>query len=138
LAAGGSPQNTHLSATINISGLGIFNITTASHTWLAQNNSGGLGRNLSVNWITLNEPGLISVSYGLATNLGPILESAPENVIQFTGVSTEGGLLAFTSISSVTFTAVTGTPVPEPGTLSAAAIGVAGLLILRRKAVGGR
>jgi hypothetical protein len=128
--AGGGPQNTHLSATLAIAGLGVFDVLTPSHTWLAQNCCGGLGANLSSNWITLSTPAFVSVGYGLDTSFGPIVNTAPSNVNQFNGVSTSGGILNFQSIETVTFTASTGPGVPEPGTLSVF-VGGLGLILFR-------
>ncbi len=135
VSAGGGPQNTHLSATINIEGLGTFSVLSPSHTWLAQNCCAGLGANLGANWITLNEPSFTSIGYGLATNLGPIVDNSPDNINQFNGVSTSGGNLSFSDMTTVTFTATTGSDVPEPSTLAAAGIGCACLLLLRRREV---
>lgn len=120
--AGGSPRNPHLSATITIAGLGTFAVTTPSHTWLAETCCGGLGEDLAVNWVTLDTPSFHSIGYGLATNLGPIVDNSPSDVDQFNGVQTAGGVLSFTSISSITFTAATN-DVPEPGTWTATALG---------------
>jgi hypothetical protein len=129
LAGGGGPQNTHLSTTIIIAGLGSFSITDPSHSWMdaAPSGLGGLGADLSFNWITFRENALIN--YGLNTSAGPVLENSPENVNQFSGISTSGGELTFNSIAPVTFTAII---TPEPSTMLLAAI--AGLVLaLRRK-----
>jgi hypothetical protein len=126
------PQNTHLSTVIDIAGLGSFSITTPSHSWMlgSGGGSGGLGRNLSLNWLTLTEPALIG--YGLDTSIGPVLENSPLHASQFRDVATTGGTLAFSSITEVTFTAA-----PEPSTLifllTLGALGVVPLAWRRRK-----
>ncbi len=117
-------QNTHLSTSIHISGVGTFDILTASHTWIAQNCCAGIGEDLSSNWITMNSTQLIDVGYGLDTNIGPIIDNSPSNINQFTGVSTSGGTMAFSSVSTVSFTA---TVVPEPSTAILLTIGLVGL-----------
>lgn len=124
--ASGGPQNTHLSTLIDIAGLGSFSITTPSHSWISalDTGRGGLGENLDGNWITLEEPALIG--YGLDTVLGPVLENSPLHVNQFNNVATTGGALDFSSISSVTFTAI-----PEPATLIL--LGLGGLVAVRPK-----
>jgi hypothetical protein len=119
-------QNTHLSTSIEIDGLGTVDITTPSHTWIDQACCGGIGEDLSSNWITIDESGLFG--YGLDTDLGPIVDTSPLDVVQFSGVSTSGGSLTFDSISSVTFVAT----VPEPGLSVLLAIAVAPLLARRR------
>ena len=128
--AGGGPQNTHLSATILITGLGVFGVTTPSHTWLAQGCCGGLGADLSANWVTIDEPALIGVGYGLDTNFGPVVDNSPSHVNQFTNVGTGGGTLRFSSISTVTFTASTNA-VPEPSTFAMLGISGGALVVIR-------
>lgn len=102
---------------INIAALGAFTINTPSHTWIAQGCCGGIGENLLLNWITISESAFNSVGYGLATALGPILESNPADINQFHDVATSGGLLTFISAANVSFEAITSTPVPEPASL---------------------
>jgi hypothetical protein len=112
---GDAIQNTHLSTFVAITGHGSYTILTPSHTWGANGLFGldwaGLGQALDVNWITLDENSLDA--YDLATPVGPIPETDPLHVDQFRDVLTTGGLLTFTSINEVTFTAI----IPEPGTL---------------------
>jgi len=125
----GGPQNTHLSTSIQIAGVGIFTIITPSHTWLSQTNSGGLGANLGTNWITLDAPEFVSVGYGLATNFGPVVDSTPSDFSQFYGVQTSGGSLSIEPIQTVTFQAAL---VPEPATYALMLVGVAALGLLVR------
>jgi hypothetical protein len=118
---GNVSQNTHLSTTINIAGLGSFAITTPSHSWMdtaLPSGVGGLGQDLFVNWITFRENALIG--YGLNTSIGPVAESSPEDVGQFHDVSTTGGALTFNSIAPVTFTAIV---TPEPSSIALALVG---------------
>lgn len=125
---GTNRQNTHASASITISGLGTHQILTPSHTWHQNMGGGGLGENLSANWVTLDgsELGLDWFSYALDTSIGPIVDDDPLNVVQFTGVSTSAGTLSFSAIDTVSFTAVL---VPEPGTLVLVGLGLAGLVV---------
>ena len=122
------PQNTHLSAKIDISGLGVHTINTPSHTWAVPDGSlGGLGENGYVNWVTLSG-GQLS-GYGLDTTFGPVTDPAPTHVEQFHSVLTTGGVLQFTNISTITFEAIL---VPEPtAMLSAATVGLIGCLWIR-------
>jgi hypothetical protein len=126
--AGFGPQNTHLSATININGLGVHTINTPSHSWTVPDGSvGGLGENLYVNWVTLS--GSFLPGYGLDTAYGPVTDTTPWDVGQFNTVNTTGGVLSFTSISTVTFEAKL---VPEQSAmLSAAIAGLAGCCWIR-------
>jgi len=118
-------QNTHSSAGINITGLGAFTILTPSHTWGANRvldfNYVGLGANLDINWVTVNESPLFD--YQLASPIGPIFEAVPQDVSQFHDVSTSGGLLHFGAINEITFTAII---VPEPTTFALEVVAVAG------------
>jgi hypothetical protein len=130
---GNGPQNTHLSTVIDITSLGSYSITTPSHTWISGATSGpgsgwgGLGENLSLNWINIHENEF--VGYGLNTPVGPLLYDSPGSVDQFHDVSTSGGLLKFTSISTVSFTAIVA---PEPSTLLLLGIGAISLLGYRK------
>jgi hypothetical protein len=125
-------QNTHLNTTIEITGLGLFTIITPSHTWIAETCCGGIGADLASNWITIDENGFVNVGYALDTNLGPIIDNSPGDVRQFTNVATTGGTLSFSSISTVTFTAV---PIPAAAWLfGSGLLGLIGLVRHKKSA----
>ncbi len=121
-------QNTHLNTTIEIAGLGLFTITTPSHTWIAETCCGGIGADLDANWITIDENAFVNVGYTLDTILGPIIDNSPSAVSQFADVATTGGTLSFSSMSTVTFTAV-----PIPAAVWLLGGGLIGLLGIRRR-----
>jgi hypothetical protein len=127
--AAGGPQNTHLSAVIDITGLGSFSITTPSHSWMNESpyGLGGLGEDHDANWLTLREDAL--THYGLNTPIGPVVENSPEDFEQVHGVSTSGGALTFSYVSTVSFTAIVA---PEPSTLLLLGIGAISLLGYRK------
>jgi hypothetical protein len=125
----GSIQNTHTSASIDINGFPHAAFTEATHTWHGLTSTGGLGRNLDANLITINEAGWFG--YDLDTNI-TVNENAPLDVDQFSNVSTDLGDLSFSSIQVVRFTALL-TQVPVPGTLLLLGLGVAGLGWSRRR-----
>lgn len=109
-------QNTHLSASIEIDGVGIFDLITPTHTWITEGAWGGFGESLGLNYIDIDEGGFSSVGYQLDTSLGPVVDTSPGNVFsdvnQFYNVNTSGGILDFYDIYEITFTAVTNVPVP--------------------------
>ncbi|MCX6590293.1 MAG: PEP-CTERM sorting domain-containing protein [Acidobacteria bacterium] len=125
-------QNTHLSTTIKIGKAAVFTILTPSHTWLQEGFALGLGENLSNNWLSLPAAALVNVGYGLATAIGPVTYVSPWDVYQFNGISTSGGALTFTSISTATFEAVVPGAVPEPSSMLLLATGMLGLAVGRR------
>jgi hypothetical protein len=125
-----SLQNTHLSTTLQITGLGSFVITTPSHTWWSPGVL-GLGKNLSSNWMTFIDSAFDS--YDLATDFGPV-SGPPYHVAQFQSVDTSGGTLRFTSIPTASFQAITGSTVPDAGSsLLLLGVGLAGLRAWRMR-----
>ena len=131
------PQNTHISTTISIVGLGSFTIHTPSHTWLSEGCCGGLGADLGPNWITVTEAEWLNVGYGLDTNLAPVSSDSLRDVVQFGAVLTSGGWLSFSSIPSITFSAALAPlAVAEPGVVSLVCMGLLGLTLGRRRPKG--
>ena len=49
-------QNTHASATIELSGLGSFTFIDPTHTWISEGCCMGIGADLSLNYLTLFDP----------------------------------------------------------------------------------
>jgi hypothetical protein len=128
--AANGPQNSHISTSIAIAGLGTYVITTPAHSWMngaAVPSWGGLGKDHDVNWITLDEAELIG--YGLDTPLKPVFEPSPLHIDQFSSVSTSGGSLTFTSMYNVSFTAV----IPETSTAVLSVLCVAAGAFVRKR-----
>jgi hypothetical protein len=88
---------------------------------------GGLGADLGANWITIEERDPAWFTYGLDTSLGPISEDNPLGVVQFSNVSTSGGSLSFSTVDSISFSAV----LPEPSSAALVGLGLAGLALRR-------
>lgn len=109
-------QNTHISATINVDGFGSYDFEEATHTWIADGFGGGFGLDLSFNIITINANALANSGYNLGTDFGPVFEDSPNIIFPFAGVLTTGGLLSFTDMNDVTFSASL-TQVPVPGAI---------------------
>lgn len=123
-------QNTHTSASILLDGIGSFAFSVPTHTWVANNCCGGFGVNLGLNLLTVNSP---TITYGLATILGPTLFQDATTHGQFSSIATTGGLLTITSLKNneLTFAAA----VPEPSTVALVLAGLCvGAVVKRRSA----
>jgi len=122
-------------ATIAIAGFGPATFTTATEVF--DNISGVLGFE---RWFDM--PDLLDLSnpafvtYNLATSIGPIFVPTPFSVNQWNCsdgcVNTTQGILNFSAISNVTFTASTGPAVPEPATLTLLGLGYLAVGAARR------
>ena len=123
-------QNTHSSATVDLAGFGTFSFSGATHTWIAPNCCLGFGANLAANYLTLFSPAIVSVGYGLATNIGPIVDATASTQGQFVSVATSGGALTFSQLGPVTFQATT---VPEASASVLMALGLAGIVLATRR-----
>lgn len=129
-----------LAVTIDIAGLGLFNVTSASRVFVNQNV-------LAVGWSRAGNGGsdiynlspIASLStYDLLTSFGPVNDATPffsQFNSSFGVITTNGGNLAVTSARNATFQAVVqNTAIPEPGTISLLGLGLAGVaLAIRRK-----
>lgn len=139
--------------TINIAGVGSGVFTLDKRVFVVANRSIlGLTDALGIQFdlMVLTNPAF--TTYGLVTNVGPVFDPAPRTVNRFQNVQSSFGLLSFSSIINVSFTAVTTNvppvptptpnppvpnPVPEPATmilLGTGLAGIGGMIKRRRKA----
>lgn len=112
-------QNTNLSASIFIDGIGSADILTESHVWHGGSNV-GIGANLGANWMTFFDTTFNS--FDLSSEIGPV-NGLANDVIQFVNVNTSLGILNFSDADlSGSFQAVVG--VSEPSAIALLALGL--------------
>ena len=105
----GELRNLHIATTVDIDGFGDYSVTDATETYLAEGQSGGLiGPN--GNWITINEPEIVSVGYQLDTDFSPVLEASVVGGDEGKEIRPTGGTLVFSSFDQVVFSATTLVP----------------------------
>jgi hypothetical protein len=131
-------QNTHSTASIQIDGLGTFAFTVPTHTWIASNCCLGFGINLGSNLLTFFDAAIADVGYALDTSFASTLDINATTQGQFNNIGTSGGALSITSLDDgASFSASTGTAVPEPGSLAVVLLGL-GLVGWTRRGVAAR
>ena len=136
-SCGGSTCNylDHVSASIEINGLGTFDFVTLTRTFV-NNNIVGFSRGGSLGSDLYNGPNDVAIGgWDRMSDIGPIAGTA--NLLQWLGedVITSGGVLVFDgdSVLDASFSAAIGDPttpptIPEPGSLALVLTAVAGLI----------
>lgn len=130
----------HISATIDISGVGTFAFITATRTFI-NNSIGVLGLSRASPGIGDLYDGpyngaLLGTSWDMLSDLGPV--AGPFNLIQWStyAVDTSGGVLALADLLGPgTFTATLMTDVPEPTTLWLMLAGMCGIALMMRRPI---
>ena len=129
----------HLAASINIDGVGLFNFTTGTRTFVNNGNSlVGFSRAGTDGLDLFNGP--TNAAFAGCNMLSSIGQFGGEaRLVQWsnTPVETSGGTLAFNNlVTTGTFQAVVGTTVvPEPSTYSLLAVAMSAMaMVLRRRA----
>ncbi len=114
--------------TVSIQGIGTFTVTDSTVFF---DNPNGVAGFDDTGVDALTEDDSAFKTYNMQTALGPIFDTADAS--SFVGISTTGGNLSFTGNSlDATFTAVTGTATPEPGSVGLIMVGAIALLVRRK------
>jgi len=127
------------SASINIAGLGTFNFTTGTRTFVNNGSEEvGFSRATTTGFDLFDGPANGAfAAWDMLSSIGPI--SGTALLQQWTGASfpdvdTNGGVLVFdTMTSDTTFTATVNNAVPEPSSTVPLAIGCLGIVAVARR-----
>ena len=124
----------HGSASINITGLGTFSFTTPTRTFVNQGvQVVGFARTVGGSDLLDSTSNAAYSTWDLLSSIGPITGSG--SLLQWASapVVTSAGTLVFNNSSTtLTFQAVVGNAIPEPGTFQLIALGLLGAGLLTR------